>query len=137
MTVNEVAKRLRDRAGTLDEYNWHTTVELDGAKEIERLQALADNAYAERNKAVAGLAALAMRLGYRVGIKLTEIEGWDPAWHNCVYMDLPTGQVSWHYHDREGHLFDFLPRYAGTWDGHDTEEKYKRLLKLRDLEAQS
>lgn len=90
----------------------------------------ADAAYAERNRCVAGLASLALRLGYKAGTALTAIEGWEPEWHNCVYIDLPTGQVSWHFHDRERDVFAFLPAYDGAWDGHDTPEKYRRLEAL-------
>lgn len=85
----------------------------------------ADAAYAERNCLVALLARL-----YPSGIKRTAIEGWDPEWHGCVYIDLPTGQASWHYHDSETDLFDDLPPYHGEWDGHSTEEKYRRVRVL-------
>ena len=100
--------------------------------ENAKLRASVDGAYLERNQVVAGLAALAWRLGWPVGTARTVIEGWDPEWHSCVYIDLPTGQVSWHYHDREAPLFAFLPTYTGAWDGHDTPEKYRRVLDLHD-----
>jgi hypothetical protein len=89
-----------------------------------------DAVYLERNQVVAGLAALALALGYPAGVAQTAIEGWDEAWHGCVYVDLPTGQVSWHFHSDDSGLFAFLPAYTGTWDGHDTPEKYKRVLAL-------
>lgn len=89
---------------------------------IERLQADKDMAYRERNQVVAALASF-----FPAGIARTEIPGWDPEWHGCVYIDLPSGQVSWHYHDSEAHLFHHLPSYAGQWDGHSTNEKYDRL----------
>lgn len=92
-----------------------------------------DAAYAERNKVVAGFAALAVEHGYRAGVARTAIEGWAPEWHNCVYIDLPTGQVSWHFHDRERELFAFLPKYSGKWDGHDTDEKYRRVVALTEI----
>lgn len=84
-----------------------------------------DAAYRERNQLVALLARL-----YPSGIAQTPIEGWDPAWHGCVYIDLPTGQASWHFHTSEAHLFADLPPYAGSWDGHTTEEKYRRVAAL-------
>lgn len=84
-----------------------------------------DEAYFERNQLVALLARL-----FPSGIKKTTIEGWDPEWHNCVYIDLPTGQASWHYHDRETNLFCGLPPYEGEWDGHTTEEKYERIASI-------
>jgi hypothetical protein len=73
---------------------------------------------------------MALTAGYRAGRKRTAIEGWSPEWHGCVYIDLPTGQVSWHFHDDQAHLFAFLPPYEGEWDGHDTPEKYRRVLAL-------
>lgn len=82
-------------------------------------------AYLERNTLVAVLARI-----YPSGIKRTAIEGWDPEWHNCVYIDSPAGQLSWHYHDREILLFDTLPAYQGEWDGHTSEEKYNRIGRL-------
>lgn len=82
-----------------------------------------NEAYAERNKLVRLLASL-----YPSGIKQTAIEGWDEAWHWCVYIDLPSGQASWHFHVDELPLFQGLPPYAGEWDGHTTEQKYEAIL---------
>lgn len=89
-----------------------------------------DAAYRERNQLVALLARL-----YPSGIAQTAIEGWDPAWHGCVYIDLPTGQASWHFRTSEAHLFADLPPYAGSWDGHTTEEKYRRVAALAAQQA--
>jgi hypothetical protein len=84
-----------------------------------------NDAYRERNLVVAALAKL-----FPSGIAKTDIPGWDKDWHNCVYIDLPTGQVSWHYRDGEAHIFMDLPPYPGEWDGHDTPEKYRRLIRF-------
>lgn len=92
--------------------------------EVERLRAALDGAYNERNRLVAFLARL-----FPSGLKYTAIPGWDEAWHGCVYIDLPTGQASWHYHDSEAYLFDGLPPYSGDWDGHSTELKYERIAR--------
>ena len=92
---------------------------------LEAMRALKDAAYEERNKVVAALAKL-----FPSGIARTAIEGWSDDWHGCVYIDLPTGQVSWHFHDSQAHLFDGLPPYTKPWDGHDTPEKYRRLAAL-------
>lgn len=57
-----------------------------------------------------------------------EGEDWDADWLNVVFIDLPTGQVSWHIALTDLRLFDHLPRNAGRkWDGHTTPEKYARL----------
>lgn len=81
-----------------------------------------DLAYAERNMLVALLATM-----YPSGIAKTAIEGWEPEWYNCVYIDFPWGQACWHYHDREANLFKNLPPYKGKWDGHTTEQKYNAI----------
>lgn len=94
---------------------------------IQQLQEQKDGAYLERNRCVAALARMAIALGQRAGRAKTSIDGWDPAWHGCIYIDLPTGQVSWHYHESQSGLFNDLPEYAGRWDGHDTPTKYERL----------
>lgn len=86
-----------------------------------------NGAYLERNRLVAALATC-----YPAGTARTAIEGWAPEWHGCVYIDLPTGQASWHYHDSQHTLFAHLPPYAGTWDGHTTEEKYERVARLNE-----
>lgn len=84
-----------------------------------------DQAYTERNRLVALLARM-----YPAGTRRTNIPGWDPCWHNCVFIDLPTGQVSWHYHDRDAFLFSDLPSYEKPWDGHTTIHKYQRVFDL-------
>lgn len=82
-----------------------------------------DQAYAERNKLVALLSTL-----FPAGRKKTAIEGWDEAWHGCVFIDFPWGQASWHYHDSQAWMFDRLPLYKGEWDGHLTDEKYAAIM---------
>jgi len=94
-----------------------SAVEQAASYKVER-----DGAYTERNRLVALLARL-----YPSGLRKTDIPDWHPSWHNCVYVDLPTGQASWHFHDNDAHLFEGLPPYAGEWDGHTTDEKYERI----------
>jgi hypothetical protein len=96
---------------------------------LEAMRARKDAAYEERNKVVAALARL-----FPSGVARTAIEGWSDDWHGCVYIDLPTGQVSWHFHDSQAHLFNGLPSYTKGWDGHDTPEKYRRLAALAAAE---
>ena len=94
-------------------------------KELDLMKAR-DGAYFERNQLVALLA-----LVYPSSQCKTAIEGWDPVWHNCVYIHLPDmGQLSWHYHDSEAQLFEHVPHVATKWDGHTTEEKYARIRKF-------
>jgi hypothetical protein len=86
------------------------------------MEARKDAAYLERNRVVAALAKC-----FPSGVARTAIEGWSEDWHGCVYIDLPTGQASWHFHDSQAHLFAGLPPYTKPWDGHDTDEKYRRV----------
>lgn len=97
---------------------------------VGEMEARKDAAYLERNQVVAALAKC-----FPSGIAKTAIEGWSEDWHGCVYIDLPTGQVSWHYHDSQAYLFDGLPAYAKPWDGHSTEEKYQRVAALMPQKA--
>jgi hypothetical protein len=102
----------------------------DVRSQLAQMEEVKDGAYEERNMVVAALAKC-----FPSGTAKTAIEGWAPEWHNCVYIDLPTGQASWHYHDDHAPLFADLPPYKGKWDGHSTPAKYTRLaaLKLWDV----
>ena len=95
------------------------------ASELEEMRQRKDDAYFERNQIVAALAKC-----FPSGIAKTAIEGWSEDWHGCVYINLPTGQVSWHFHESQAHLFAALQPYIGSWDGHDTPEKYRRLAAM-------
>lgn len=95
-----------------------------------------DAVYDERNRCVAAMTAMAQRLGWPAWLGHHEPANdpkWDAEWRNVVYIFVPTGQVSWHIHDRDLPLFahlDRVPGVDGTWDGHTTEVKYKRLEQL-------
>jgi hypothetical protein len=97
----------------------------DNANALAKAQQEKDGAYLERNRVVAALAQC-----FPSGTRRTAIEGWSDDWHGCVFIDLPTGQASWHYHDSHAYLFADLPPYTKPWDGHTTEEKYARMLTL-------
>jgi hypothetical protein len=88
-------------------------------KDDAALREAANNAYRERNQLVALLSTL-----FPSGKATTAIEGWDEAWHGCVYIDFPWGQASWHYHTDDEWMFAHLPPYTKGWDGHTTEAKY-------------
>lgn len=106
-------------------------LEAENAKlkaERDALKAEKDGAYTERNQVVAALAK-----AFPSGVARTTIEGWDPEWHGCVFIDLPTGQASWHFHDSHASLFADLPTYAKPWDGHSTPEKYDRLARMKPI----
>ncbi len=97
----------------------------DAREEIERQRGGKDEAYRERNYLVAALARL-----FPSGIRKTAIPGWEVDWHGCVYIDLPSGQISYHYHDSQDYLFDGLAAYTKDWDGHDKDAVHDRLIRL-------
>lgn len=80
-----------------------------------------DTDYAERYALVLQAMAAASSKGYAVGIR---IDPDDPEWP-VVYIELPTGQVSWH-----------MPQHPVPWDGHDTAEKYRRCRAFAEMVGQ-
>ena len=89
--------------------------------DLDKLTRKKDAAYDERMHLVAALARM-----FPSGIRETTTPGWTPAWKGCVYIDLPTGQISYHYHTRHAALFSSLPTYEGPWDGHDKDAVHAR-----------
>lgn len=67
---------------------------------------------------------LAQKCGYFVGLDYDEeqIKENNFDWV-LVYIDLPTGQVSWH-------MPTYYKQFNKTWDKHTTEEKYERIEKF-------
>jgi hypothetical protein len=87
-----------------------------------------DSAYKERDQLVAALSKL-----FPASLERhPQNETWEDDWRWIVFIDLPTGQVSWHIHDSELRDFDHLKRFGErSWDGHTTPEKYARLGALK------
>jgi hypothetical protein len=97
----------------------------DWGNALDDMRASKDQAYLERNHLVAALARL-----FPSGTKRTEIPGWDPEWQGCIYIDLPSGQISYHYHDSQAFLFEGLQPYKKPYDGHDKDEVHRRLAAI-------
>lgn len=110
---------------TADKYTAESLSHDVTKQQLTDMTARKDAAYLERNQVVAALAQC-----FPSGTRTTAIDGWSDDWHGCVYIDLPTGQASWHFHDSQAHLFNGLPEYTSPWDGHTTEDKYARLSRL-------
>jgi hypothetical protein len=101
---------------------------------IRALTKTKDQAYSERNQCVALMARLAQRQGYPVWLAKHDPADtmWEADWRNILFIGLPTGQVSWHFHDSEMGLLDWvIPEDRHSWtekyDGHTTEQKYERV----------
>lgn len=86
-----------------------------------------DGVYRERSHLVAHLAAL-----------YPSVWGTDraePDWP-VVYVQTPEGQMSWHIAPADFELFSHVPQDESVvWDGHTTEEKYRRLARLAANQA--
>ena len=130
MTKTELlalADALRSDWSEVQEEFWSNLLKASASlREYARMLDATDAAYLERNQVVAALAKC-----FPSGTAKTAIEGWSESWHGCVYIDLPTGQASWHYHESQAYLFEGLPPYLGKWDGHTTPEKYERMARMK------
>lgn len=117
----------------------HTVGEVRGSPgpipDVGRLRTEREAAFTERNAVLAALARMAVKLGWVVGLADHDPadDAWDPEWRTILFVEFPTGQASWHLHDRDVPLFAGLARYDGAWDGHTTEEKYLRLRRLGNV----
>lgn len=87
-----------------------------------------DGAYSERNKIAAGLARL-FRSWVGTPVPVDEHGNEWPV----LYIELPTGQVSWHFSAADAALLEGIPRSDEAWDGHTTDEKYTRLQALTSI----
>ena len=95
-----------------------SATQLAGAAETEEK----NRAYEERNRVVALLAAL-----FPSSLERDPAQPRDE-WSWVVLIELPAGQVSWHFNADLLPLFDHVPRHTGRgWDGHTTEQKYARV----------
>lgn len=96
----------------------------------ERLEEQKDGAYTERDRLVAALSKL---LPSWLERHPDEDADWEDDWRWIVFVNAVGGQrqMSWHIHDSELEWFDHLDRMPGnSWDGHTTEEKYRRLAAI-------
>lgn len=82
-----------------------------------------DEAYTERNRLVALLSKLWPAHLAQHG----DDPSWSEDWRTIVCIHSPQGQLTWHVHDSHVPLFAHLPDGDNHWDGHTTEEKYRRI----------
>ncbi len=104
------------------------------APSIAELHQQKDQAYKERDMVLALAASAIDALAPQGVVKAwlgrhqEDDPNWEDDWRNVVFIQLPTGQLSWHIHDSELPWFAGLSRDSRPWDGHTTEQKYQRLL---------
>lgn len=92
----------------LPDYRQEIAILAETLMEIEKH----DQDYDIRYSAVLMAMVYAHMVGYKTGIAIDPKE---PDWP-VVYIELPTGQVSWH-----------MPAHPVAYDGHTTDEKYQRI----------
>ena len=119
MNKEDIIRMAREAGLDTDLWNYTDAFERFAALVAGHEQQFTNNAYRERNQLVALLSTL-----FPSGKAKTAIEGWDEAWHGCVYIEFPWGQASWHYRADDEWMFEHLPQYTKPWDGHTTEAKY-------------
>lgn len=83
-----------------------------------------DRAYTERNRLVAFISKLYP--SHRARHPALD-EAWEDDWRWIICIHAPFGQLTWHIHDSHLPMFEHLETKLGDWDGHTTEEKYRRL----------
>lgn len=91
----------------------------DGAERTQ--SSTLQDAYTDRNQAALLAAHLARMLGMKTGWHIDHIE---PEWP-VLFIELPTGQVSWHIPKAEAGAYH--PVWFDGWDGHTVEEKRRRI----------
>lgn len=91
------------------------------------MQEQLDAVYRERNSLVAALSKL---LPAHLMRHPESDADWEADWRWIVCIHGPSGQMTWHIHDSQFPLFIHLQSTDNDWDGHTTEEKYKRLAEL-------
>lgn len=89
---------------------------------IKALEEQKDGAYSERNKLVAALTKIYEFESSIEDHVMAEGQEWDDEWRKVVYINLPSGQASWHIHVSEEPMFAHLQSKGVKWDGHTTEE---------------
>ena len=93
-----------------------------------------DAAYAERDRLVAALTKV---FPAHMTRHPESDADWDDDWRWIVVVELPTGQATWHIHDSERDWFTHLEEGPNTWDGHTTDEKYRRIAALTKGDSES
>jgi hypothetical protein len=106
----------------------HMGKEVDDLQsQLAEMRASKDQAYKERNQLVAYLSRC---FESHLCLHPASDETWDKEWLTIVCIHTPAGQMTWHLHDSDAILFPHLKLVEAHWDGHSTDEKYRRLQAL-------
>jgi hypothetical protein len=107
---------------------------------MEQLEKEKNQAYWERNQLVSALSKI---FPSHLAKHPESDKEWEDDWRTIVVIYLPADknrefkdsigspvcdyQMTWHIHDHDLPMFDHLQYEEYEWDGHTTEEKYRRL----------
>jgi len=112
---------------------FNSGIDIDMTKTVEELIKIKDEAYGERNKCIAALANFIRDIAYpnfRVFVAEHVGDDWEDDWRTVLVIEKGELQMTWHFHDSEKNLLSRLPTdKLYKWDGHDTKEKYNRLIR--------
>ncbi len=120
---------------------------------MDTMQKQLNNAYWERNQLIVALSKL---FPSHLAKHPESDKEWEDDWRTIVVILLPphtflplkegecysaenympgiySNQLTWHIHDSEIGYFDHLDYADYEYDGHSTEEKYRRLRKIHPL----
>ncbi len=89
-------------------------------QQVQELRALKNQAFDERNQLVALLSKM-----YPSHLAVDTSGTY--SLEDVVYIQLPTGQVSWHITKNQLPLFEHLHTAEHPWDGHSHKEKWERV----------
>lgn len=105
--------------------HWRARAQVAEAR-LAEVEAERDGAYRERAQMVVALA--------KVFPSWVNTDPAEPDWP-VLYVQLPTGQASWHFSPADRALLDGITVGGPAWDGHTTEEKYERIAAIEDPAA--
>jgi hypothetical protein len=97
--------------------------DIDPSRDVAEfgMQYSSESRYRARNGAIEAAIGVAGMLGLKAGYGVNgcaDCGAGNLDYPLIGYIELPTGQVSWH-----------LPEFDGEWDGHTSEQKYDRIAK--------
>lgn len=95
---------------------------------LRKCQIAKNSAYTERNQLVS---YLSKQYHSHLCRHPDEDKEWEAKWRWIVCIHGPTGQMTWHIHDKELKNFRHLRVHKDHWDGHTNDEKYKRLKSIK------
>lgn len=95
---------------------------------IDELRTQLDMVYYQRNLALAVIAQC--KEPDRVGMAEDADPDCPKGWRTVLYLEYGNDQISFHIPDHDVWMFRRIPAYEGKWDGHDVQEKNRRMEKL-------